>query len=81
MTPLRKEAYQLLETVPEENLFAVIQFLQAERIRQLSREQRLAEKRTAFEELLRLSKSIPNLDEEKELAQYYEEKFGYANSN
>ena len=81
MTPLRKEAYQLLDTVPEENLFAVIQFLQAERIRQLSREQRLAEKRTAFEELLRLSKPIPDLDEEKELAQYYEEKFGYANSN
>ena len=81
MTPLRKEVYQLLETVPEENLFAVIQFLQTERIRQLSREQRLAEKRTAFEELLRLSKPIPDLDEEKELVQYYEEKFDYANSN
>ena len=81
MTPLRKEAYQLLETVPEENLFTVIQFLQVERIKQLSREQRRSEKRTALEELLQLSKPIPDLNDEKELAQYYEEKFGYANSN
>ena len=81
MTPLRKEAYQLLETVPEENLFAVIQFLQTERIKQLSRKQRLAQKQVAFEELLKLSKSSPDLDDEKELAQYREEKFGYAHPN
>lgn len=81
MTPLRKEAHQLLETVPEENLFAVIQFLQAKRIRQLSREQRITKNSTALEELLQLSKPIPDLNDEKELAQYREEKFGYENSN
>ena len=35
MTALRREAYQLLETLPEENLLAVIQFLQAEKQKQL----------------------------------------------
>lgn len=79
MTPLRQEAFQLLETVPEENLFAVIKFLQAENLRRLSKTQRLEEKRVAFEELLRLSKPIPKLDDEKELAQYREEKFCNAN--
>ncbi len=81
MTALRQEAFQLLKMVPEDNLFSVIQFLQAERVNQLSREQRLAEKRIAFNELLQLSKAIPDLDDEKELAQYREEKFGNANLN
>lgn len=58
-----------MESVPEENLFAVIKFLQTENLRRLSKTQRLEEKRVAFEELLRLSKPIPNLDDEKELAQ------------
>ncbi|MBR3746251.1 MAG: hypothetical protein IKP64_08855 [Selenomonadaceae bacterium] len=79
MTPLRQEAFKLLEAVPEESLFAVIKFLQAENLIRLSKTQRLEEKRIAFEELLRLSKPIPELDDEKELAQYREEKFGNAN--
>lgn len=79
MTPLRQEAFQLLESVPEENLFAVIKFLQTENLRRLSKTQRLEEKRVAFEELLSLSKPIPDLDDEKELAQYREEKFSNAN--
>ncbi len=68
-----------MEAVPEENLFAVIKFLQAENLRRLSKTQRLEEKRVAFEELLRLSKPIPELNDEKELAQYREAKFGNAN--
>lgn len=81
MTSLRLEAFQLLEAIPEECLFSVIQFLQEEKLRQLSREQRIKEKRVALDELLQLSKPIPELDDQKELAQYREEKFGNANLN
>lgn len=81
MTSLRLEAFQLLEAIPEEGLFSVIQFLQEEKLRQLSREQRIKEKRVALDELLQLSKPIPELDDQKELAQYREEKFGNANLN
>lgn len=31
MSPLRQEAFKLLETAPEENLFAVIQLLQTKK--------------------------------------------------
>lgn len=81
MTPLRQEAFQLLESMPEETLFSVIQYLQAEKLKQLSRDQRLEEKRVALDELLQLCKPIPALDCEKELAQYRQEKFGYANTH
>lgn len=81
MTPLRQEAFQLLESMPEETLFSVIQYLQAEKLKQLSRDQRLEEKRVALDELLQLCKPIPALNCEKELAQYRREKFGYANTH
>ncbi len=80
MTPLRREAFQLLESMPEENLFAVIQYLQTEKFKRLSREQRIQEKRVALDEMLMLSKSVP-VNEKKALAQYCEEKFGYAHSD
>ena len=81
MTSLRQEAFQLLESIPEESLFSVIQYLQAEKLSRLSREQRIKEKRIALDELLQFSKPIPELDDEKELAQYREEKFGNAHIN
>ncbi|MBR1646247.1 MAG: toxin-antitoxin system protein [Selenomonadaceae bacterium] len=81
MTPLRQEAFQLLASIPEESLFSVIQYLQAEKLSQLSREQRIKEKKIALDELLQFSKPIPELDDEKELAQYREEKFGNAHIN
>ena len=81
MTPLRQQAFQLLELTPEENLFAVIQYLQAKSLKQLSKDQRIESKRVALDELLQLCKPIPQLDEKKELAQYRQEKFGYANTH
>ena len=36
----------------------------------------MAERRAAFERMKRVCRSIPGLDEEKELAEYREEKYG-----
>ena len=79
MSPLRQEAIQLLEKVPEEKLFAVIQFMQAESDEQLAYRESRPKNRNALEELLKLCKPVPDLDYKKELAQYREEKFGNAN--
>ena len=51
------------------------------KIKALSKNQRLEEKRVALNELLQLCKPISELDCEKELAQYRREKFGYANTH
>lgn len=45
----------------------------------LKKEKRVAEKRSAFNRILKLCKSVPNFDEKKALAEYREEKFGNAN--
>ena len=81
MTPLRQQAFEMLQSFPDEKLFVLIQFMQAEKRSRLSREQRIKEKRIALDELLQFSKPIPELDDEKELAQYREEKFGNAHIN
>ena len=82
MSPLRKEALQLLETVPEEKLVALIQFMQTQSER-LSRKEELAQKQQAYEELQELISRkkvhVPDdFDCKKELAQYREERFGNA---
>ena len=79
MSPLRQEAIQLLERVPEEKLIALIQFMQTESDEQLAYRKARPKNRNALEELLKLCKPVPDLDYKKELAQYREEKFGHAN--
>lgn len=79
MSPLRQEAIQLLETVPEEKLSWLIQLMQRENAEQLAYKEHRQKNKNALEELLKLCKPVPNLDYEKELAQYREEKFGNAN--
>lgn len=77
MTALRQQAFEMLEALPEENLFAVIQFMQSANLKSIeSREERLNRKRIAFEELKSLCKPIPDLDYDKALDEYMEEKFG-----
>lgn len=79
MSALRQQALELLETMPEEFLANLIQFMQAEKLRQINKAKRLEEKRIAFEELKSLSKSVPDLDEDNARAEYWEEKLGYEN--
>ena len=79
MSPLRQEAIKLIESVPEENLLALIQKIKSENDEQLTYRERLAKKQNALEALLKHCKPIPDLDEKKELAQYREERFGNAN--
>lgn len=90
MSPLRQEAIQLLETVPEENLAWLVQLLQLENEKLIAREKfladenRLAQKHAAYERLQKLIQSkkihVPDdFDCKKELAQYREERFGNAN--
>ena len=76
MTALRQQAFELLETMPEEVLENVIQILKAEKLRQVEKEKRLEKKRIAFEELKSLCRPVLNLDEEKAKAEYFKEKYG-----
>ena len=62
MTALRQQAFEMLQSFPDDKLFVLIQFMQAEKLSQLSREQRIKEKRIALDELLQFSKPIPELD-------------------
>ena len=92
MSPLRQEAIQFLESVPEENLSWLFQLLRVENARLIAREELLADKKnltqkhSAYEQLQKLihSKNVhvpADFDCKKELAQYREERFGNANSN
>lgn len=78
MTVLRQKASELLTMMPEESMIALVQYMQKEIVKQISDEKRLEKKATAYENLLKLRKSVPELDYEKELAEYREEKFGNA---
>ena len=83
MTALRQDAYSLLERVPDDKLATVVQFM-----RNLgddsAREKDLKARRAAFERLQEIINSVPpahDLDEEKELAEWREEKFGNAGAD
>ena len=88
MTALRKNAFDLLERMPEDKLIFLVQIMQGiddlaltpeEAERKAERER--AKRREAFEQLERLIHHVPDLDEKKELASWREEKFGYARAN
>lgn len=81
MTALRQQAHEMLDMMPESVLLNLIQLMQTEKIKQSEKQQRLEQKRIAFEELKQLCKPLPDLDYDNELAKYREEKFGNANLN
>lgn len=78
MTALRQEAFRMLEAMPEEGIAALIQYMIEYNQQHMSTAERLARKKAALDDILTLSKSVPDLDEKKELQASREERFGYA---
>lgn len=82
MTALRREAIQLVEQMPEEQMPYVIQYIQALKDRVLEgdiilREIDMSPKMRAYRELERMIVPIPEeLDYDKELAEARDEKYG-----
>lgn len=77
MNALRQQAFEMLQSFPDEKLFVLIQFMQAENLQSVeSKEERLNRKRIAFEKFKSLCRPIPDLDYDKEKGEYMEEKFG-----
>lgn len=75
MTSLRKDAFELLENIPEDKLTFIIQIMQG--VYGLSYDDS-EEREDAFERLEKMRKKAPDLDYEAELVAYREEKYGHA---
>lgn len=69
----REIAYSIFQQLTEEELKEFIALFQ--RVHP-PKTDNVAARRTAFERLEKMRKSIPNLDEKKELTEYREEKYG-----
>ena len=79
MTTLRKDAINLLEQIPEDKLYFVMQIMQG--INGLYGTTDRTRKDRAFEELERLRKKAVSFDYDKELESYREEKYGVTDTN
>ena len=79
MTALRRDAYSLLERVPEDKLSALIDIMRG--IEGLTPKKKRGENSEAFKRLQQLCRPVPDLDEKKELAEWREEKFGNAGAD
>ena len=82
MTALRQDAYSLLERVPEDKLAALVEIMRG--LEGLAPKTRRKDNSEAFKRLQELVDSFPaltDLDEEKELAEWREEKFGNAGAD
>ena len=78
MSSLRQEALSIVESLPEEKISVLMNFLRE--LNLTEKNKRLTRKKAAFEELETLRRKIPDLDYDKELAIYRDEKFGNAHS-
>lgn len=77
MTALRKDAMDLLEKMPEDKLYFIIQIMQG--VSGLYGSDTQSVKDKAFETLESLRRKAPDIDYDKELETYREEKYGTAN--
>ena len=74
MTTLRKNAMDLLEQMPEDKLYFIVQIMQG--VKGLYGTEKQAAKDQACEMLEGIRKKVPELDYDKELENYREEKYG-----
>lgn len=79
MTTLRKDAINLLEQIPEDKLYFVVQIMQG--INGLYGTTDQIRKDRAFKELERLRRKDVSFDYDKELESYREEKYGVTDTN
>lgn len=77
MTALRKDAMDLLEQMPEEKLYFIVQIMQG--VSGLYGADTQSVKNKAFETLESLRRKVPDIDYDKELESYREDKYGAAN--
>ncbi len=75
MKTLRQEVYSMVETMPDEAIKALFQYITEYNRNLAEREQRIIKNREAFEDLISLCKSAPQRDYKKELAESREERF------
>lgn len=75
MTVLRKQAYDILEHLPEKSLQYIIQIMQG--IDGLYNNNVIEDKRReAYNELVSMIEPLGDIDEQAELEQYRKEKYG-----
>jgi len=79
MTAIRKDAIALLEQMPEDKLYFIVQIMQG--ISGLYGTEDQAARDRAFEELESLRRKVPPSEYDAELEKYREEKYGTANIN
>ena len=76
---LRQDAHSLLDRVPDDKLPFLVEIMYG--IEGLTPKKKRGENSEAFKRLMELRRPIPDLDEEKELAEWREEKFGNAGAD
>lgn len=79
MTALRQDAHSLLDRVPDDKLAPLMEIMRG--LEGLGPKKKRGENSEAFKRLMELRRPIPDLDEEKELAEWREEKFGNAGAD
>lgn len=78
MTLERKEAFQLLEKMPEDKIKLIIQYMQKIEITSEKNDSQVNDSLNALKELQELSGRLPeDFNYEKELQEALEEKYGY----
>lgn len=73
MTTLRKDAIDLLEKIPEDKLYFLVQIMREVSGLYETDDQSVRDR--AFEELESFRKKVPHLDYDKELESYREKKY------